>query len=334
VYDVFPSTIAQAFEANNTQVLSRGVPCEFEEMVPHADGMRWYTSVKAPIADAAGRLAYVVGVSTDITERKQAEQEIQSLLQEAAQRERVLHEKQAQLLQAAKLASLGQIMTGVAHELNNPLNNIGLFVSNALDQIDSGMGGRGLKNPLSEQLRRALGEIHRAAQVIVHLRAFAGGHVAHGLVHDVNDIVRMAAAGVDARFRTDNITLILELTPMRLVLRGNEVLLKQTFMSVLMNAADAVTGGLMPEVRIRSYQEAGHALILVEDTGVGIPAEILPHIFDPFFTTKEVGKGTGLGLSTSYGIIQDHHGDLRVTSRPGQGTVVTVTLPLAHEGVV
>jgi PAS domain S-box-containing protein len=331
LYEVFPLEFAKAFEENNKTVLSLGGPCEFEESAPHADGVRCYTSVKAPIFDVSGRAAYVVGVSTDITERKRAEQEIRRLLDETDRRGQLLRENQTKLVQAAKLASLGEIMTGLAHELNNPLNNIGLFVGNALDRIDSEMSGRCLQHPLSDQLGRALREVRRSADIIKQLRAFAGNQGEHVAVHDINDILVASFSLIKGDVPGNNIAFDMELIPMGLRVKGNELLLQQTFFSLFRNAVDAVQGRHVREVRVRSWREGSNGVIVVVDTGVGIPADILPHIFDPFFTTKEVGQGTGLGLSTSYGIIKDHGGDISVESHPGQGSTFMVRLPLAEQ---
>jgi PAS domain S-box-containing protein len=331
LYEVFPLEFAKAFEENNKTVLSLGGPCEFEESAPHADGVRCYTSVKAPICDVSGRPAYVVGVSTDITDRKRAEQEIRRLLDETDRRGKLLRDNHARLLQAAKLASLGEIMTGVAHELNNPLNNIGLFVGNALDRIEGEMSGRQLKDPLSDQLRRALIEIRRAADIIKQLRAFAGNHEENIVVHDLNDIVKASFSLIEGDVSSHNIAFGIELTPMGLPIKGNEVLLKQTFFNLFRNAVEAVRGRQVCNVRVRSWRKGLNAVIVVVDTGAGIPADVLPHIFDPFFTTKEIGQGTGLGLSTAYGIIKDHGGDISVESRPGQGASFIVTLPFVDQ---
>jgi signal transduction histidine kinase len=211
------------------------------------------------------------------------------------------------------------------------LNNIGLFVGNALDRIEGEMSGRQLKDPLSDQLRRALIEIRRAADIIKQLRAFAGNHEENIVVHDLNDIVKASFSLIEGDVSSHNIAFGIELTPMGLPIKGNEVLLKQTFFNLFRNAVEAVRGRQVCNVRVRSWRKGLNAVIVVVDTGAGIPADVLPHIFDPFFTTKEIGQGTGLGLSTAYGIIKDHGGDISVESRPGQGASFIVTLPFVDQ---
>jgi C4-dicarboxylate-specific signal transduction histidine kinase len=281
--------------------------------------------VSTPIWDE-GQIQGAVVVFKDITERKRTEEHIRTLLSEAEARERQLVEKQAQLVQAAKLASIGELATGLAHELNNPLNNIALFVGNAIDLIEDDSTRPG--DRLLANLYAAAEQVRRAGSIINHLRIFGRkGSELYQPVH-VHPILESALAFIGERLRMGGIVVKCVLSSADPMVQGCPVQLEQVFVNLLANALDAMKDSRTKLIHIATAVESDSVCVRITDTGTGIPGDILSRIFDPFFTTKEVGLGTGLGLSISYGILKEHHGDITVQSVVGHGTEFLIHLPL------
>jgi C4-dicarboxylate-specific signal transduction histidine kinase len=246
---------------------------------------------------------------------------------EMERREQELREKQEQLVQAGKLATLGELTTGVAHELNNPLNNIGLFITNAIDRIELGAVEEGeIRNDLIE----ALDQVRKATEIITHLRTFGRAAAVTFAPVLLDEVIERSLSLTQEQLRLRQIEVVLDIYP-GVVVEGNPIQLEQVFINLLTNSRDALTDA--PERTIRISCETGPetAVVTFADTGPGIPAGLEQRIFDPFFTTKEVGTGTGLGLSITYGIIQEHGGTISVESSPGEGARFAIELPLATE---
>lgn len=242
-------------------------------------------------------------------------------------REQELREKQDQLVQAGKLATLGELTTGVAHELNNPLNNIGLFVGNVIDMLEMNVEDR---PAILRELRNTMRQVRKATEIISHLRTFGrAAHVSRVPV-SLNEVIERATSLLQEQLRIRQIDLVLDLPkhdgPMVV---GNAIRLEQVFINLLTNARDAVSETDHKRITISCAVEGGTAVLLFQDTGSGIPPGLEERIFDPFFTTKQVGSGTGLGLSITYGIITDHGGTISVVSPPEGGAAFTIRLPLA-----
>ena len=248
--------------------------------------------------------------------------------QESESRERQLREKQEQLVQIGKLATLGELTTGVAHELNNPLNNIGLYVGNAIDQIDRGIDDR---EALLKGLGQASEQIQKATEIISHLRTFGRAAPAEFERVDVDELLQRALVLMQEQLRLREIDVELDLDPTPLTVDGNPIQLEQVFINLLTNARDALADTDEKVIRVTSRRHDHGVTIRVEDTGHGIPEDLASRVFDPFFTTKDVGAGTGLGLSITYGIIRDHGGTISLDSPPGHGAAFVVELPLASE---
>jgi C4-dicarboxylate-specific signal transduction histidine kinase len=252
--------------------------------------------------------------------------DLRSTTQEMERREQELRDKQEQLVQAGKLATLGELTTGVAHELNNPLNNIGLFVGNVIDQIELGELHR---DRVVADLEKAMAQVRKATEIITHLRTF--GRPASVTLErvDIDEVIERSLSLVQEQLRLRAIEVSLDLCRNGLVVLGNPIQLEQVFINLLTNARDALSDAETRRLTIASARDGELAQLRVQDTGVGIPAELAPRIFDPFFTTKEVGSGTGLGLSITYSIVQEHGGQITVDGRPGEGAIFEIELPLA-----
>ena len=263
------------------------------------------------------------------TAAEEAHAQIRLLLEEADRRNQELRDKQEQLIQSAKLASLGELTTGVAHELNNPLNNIGLFIGNMRERLER-QPPAGLER-YTKDLTRVLDQVHKASVIVDHLRTFGRGATATKNPLSVNKVIHAALSLMAEQLRLRDVTVALELASDDPYISGNAIQLEQVFINLLNNAKDAVETSTMKRITIRTVvQDRQTVLVTIEDTGVGIDPAVQSRIFDPFYTTKPVGRGTGLGLSITYGIIQDHHGTVAVASVKGQGTTFTLQLPLAQ----
>src|SRR5213594_730705 len=245
---------------------------------------------------------------------------------EMQRREQELRDKQEQLVQAGKLATLGELTTGVAHELNNPLNNTGLFVGNAVDLLE--LGGTD-KGPIIRELRQALQQVGKATEIISHLRTFGRAAPVSREPIVLRQVIERALALMQEQFRLREINVALDLGSKEPVVLGNAIQLEQVFLNLLTNARDAVADAPRKAIRISGAVGPAAVEVAVADTGPGIPPGLERRIFDPFFTTKEVGHGTGLGLSITYGIVKEHGGTISVVSRPGEGATFLLQLPLA-----
>ena len=247
--------------------------------------------------------------------------------EEIKQREKQLTEKQEQLVQAAKLATLGELTTGVAHELNNPLNNIGLFLGNAIDRIDLGAWE---KNQIVEELHHAMQQVGKATEIISHLRTFGRAAPVSRELVPIKMVIERSISLIQEQLRLRQIRTELDLCSENPMVIGNSIQLEQVFLNVLTNARDALANATRKLIQVRCQVEQDKVKLAFCDTGSGIAEGLEQRIFDPFFTTKEVGAGTGLGLSITYGIIKEHQGTISVEkSRPGEGAIFLIELPLA-----
>lgn len=237
------------------------------------------------------------------------------------------------LMEQQRLASIGQLAAGVAHEINTPLTGISSYTEMLLENLppeSSGDEADGRPNRAraleqKEMLKKIGLQAERAEKIVSSLLQFArmkGG--ARGPA-DLNQVTRQAVALYDHRLKECPVDFSLELSDGPLPVTGDAGQLQQVLINLMSNALGAMPEGGELQVTTRSAGEK--AIVLVSDSGPGIPARIRHRIFEPFFTTRPPGSGTGLGLSICYGIIREHQGDITVDSRPGSGTVFTVTLP-------
>ena len=252
--------------------------------------------------------------------------DLRETTQEMERREHELRDKQEQLVQAGKLATLGELTTGVAHELNNPLNNIGLFVGNVIDQVVLGKLDR---ERVVADLGKAMEQVRKATDIISHLRTFGRPATVALERVDVDEVIERSLSLVREQLRLRAIAMKFNLCRDGLVVTGNPIQLEQVFINLLTNARDALADADAKEIYITSTRDGDKARITFADTGPGIDPDVEQRIFDPFFTTKEVGAGTGLGLSITYSIVKEHGGQITADGRLGRGALFTIELPLA-----
>ncbi|MEW6282484.1 MAG: ATP-binding protein, partial [Candidatus Eremiobacterota bacterium] len=237
---------------------------------------------------------------------------------------RRLQESEAQLIQSSKLAAVGQLAAGVAHELNNPLGAAVLAVDSAAESVS--------KRPerALDRLEQAQSALQRARSIVDKLLFYSREGRQAGQMVDLDQVVADTLHLMRRQLALDGVKVTVhEGAPPSVLASHNEM--QQVLTNLLLNARDCLQEKPPDErrVTVSTGTSDNHAFLEVEDTGPGIAAEVLPRIFEPFFTTRPVGRGTGLGLSISQKIVADHHGTLEVTTRPGQGTRFRVTLPAA-----
>jgi signal transduction histidine kinase len=235
-----------------------------------------------------------------------------------------LRAQQDRSVKAAKLAAVGTLTSGIAHELNNPLNNIAITTEALMED---------LPKLDDEEKWRLLQDIYfeteRAGEIVKSLLDFTRQEKPEMVSVDLADVVQSTLRLAQNEMAINNVTFSSDLPHDLPRVRGGANQLRQVLLNLLINAIQAMPGGGRLHLSADSREEE-RVCVEVRDEGVGIPPETLPRIFDPFFTTKEPGKGTGLGLSVSLGIIRKFGGDIQVTSEPGKGTAVQVFLPRAE----
>src|SRR5438309_3054651 len=251
--------------------------------------------------------------------------DLRETTQEMERREQELREKQEQLVQAGKLATLGELTTGVAHELNNPLNNIGLFVGNVLDMLRSGELSR---DRIAQELESAMEQVQKATAIISHLRTFGRAAPISLVEVDVDEVIERSLLLMQEQLRLRGIEVELDLCSDELVVLGNAIQLEQVFINLLTNARDALSESRGKTIRIGTSRDRTWISVSFADTGPGIARDVEPRIFAPFFTTTEVGTGTGLGLSITYSILKEHGGRISVEPKRGRGASFLIQLPV------
>ncbi|MBI5492748.1 MAG: response regulator [Deltaproteobacteria bacterium] len=278
------------------------LPVEAEMVTPGGKVLAWHAY---PFIDGSESNRAVVYIR-DITEQ------------------RLLVQK---LMQSDKLSSLGELVSGVAHELNNPLTGITCFSELLMSE------------PLGEYVKTRLKKIneasHRCKKIIDNLLTFSRWKHPEKRYEDVNKVIRKSLDLRSYQLNVDNIVVELALDENipRTMLDESQIL--QVFLNLANNASDAIKEkGGDGRIKISSAQSGGRLVIKFEDTGKGIPDDMMTRIFDPFFTTKGVGKGTGLGLSISYGIINEHGGTIYASSAEGAGSTFVVELPVLEEAAL
>jgi len=271
---------------------------------------------------------------------KQSQEDIEeynrTLEEKIIERTRELEDAQQQLIQSEKLAGIGQLAAGVAHELNNPLGGILGYAQFTLEKMEK----KELEEVRAkdyESFKRYLKDIEtqsrRCKAIVQNLLKFSrSSNKVEFQDTDINLILEETLTFVEHQFVMKQVTLKKELDKNLPVIPGNPGQLQQVFTNIVINGLHASPSGVEMTVSSRYLPPLGEFPGAIEisfaDQGTGISEENLNKIFEPFFTTKEVGKGTGLGLSVSYGIIKDHGGEIKVKSSPGAGTTFTVMIPL------
>ncbi len=275
----------------------------------------WYNT---PILDENGQVMGITSLALDITDRMNVE---------------------AHLIQSSKLASLGEMATGIAHELNQPLNIIRM----ATETLNEMMNDEEIAPvDIQQKLERIENQIERAAAIVNHMRMFGRGATDNKELISVVEVVNNATHFVQEQYRVNDIDLIVEAPDSCPFVHGNLIQLEQVILNLLSNAQDSIEKKRRQDssayskgrisIRVEVDWESNFIKISIHDTGTGIPQELISRIFEPFFTTKEIGKGTGIGLSISYGIIDKMDGTLSARNT-NEGAEFCIFLPTVERQV-
>ncbi|WP_310345433.1 ATP-binding protein [Rhodoferax saidenbachensis] len=354
-FDFYSKELASEYFAVEQALIHSGeslIACE--QFVPNLSTGEpgWLETTKVHLRDPQGNVIGLVGLARDITERKRIDAELLNRNKELTEVNAKLFQAQEQLLQSEKMASLGQLAAGVAHEINNPIgfvnSNLGslqryveeLFQMLSayearegelkaetladLDKLKQEIDISFLRKDVVTLLAESMDGMQRVKRIVQDLKNFS--HVDESerqwanLERGLDSTLNMARNEI--KYKAEVVKEYagipeIECMPSQL---------NQVFMNLIVNAAHAIEDHGTITVRTGINQQ--QVWVEVSDTGSGISKEHLPRIFDPFYTTKPVGKGTGLGLSLSYGIIQRHHGSIDVSSEPGKGSSFRVNLPI------
>jgi PAS domain S-box-containing protein len=373
-FDFFPRELAEKYRCDDRRVIESGQVLDVVEQHITPQGETLYVQVmKSPLYGDDGKPNGIQGIFWDVSARHRAEEQLKEqyvVLQELARSEHLAHESeheahqalknaQSRLVQTEKLASLGQLVAGVAHEINNPLS----FVSNNVAVLGRDLGdllglvaiyrqgetelqsvrpelvqkiaeldnridlGYSISN-LPRLIDRTREGLKRIEQIVKELRLFARVDEGDWNEIDLNPGIDSSINMVKGYARKKGVRIMMDPGALPTI-RCRAARIHQVVVNLLTNAIDACpedTG--VVTVRTQTESESMGLRIEIEDNGCGIDEAIRERIFDPFFTTKPIGHGTGLGLSISYGIVDEHGGRIEVQSSPGKGSCFTVHLPI------
>jgi PAS domain S-box-containing protein len=315
VENVFHNDNEVLYESHYQQCIDKRAVYRYEEITEIGNRLINYSTVLVPLFDASGKVFRLIGISRDITERKQRE---------------------ASMIHADRMTSLGEMASGMAHEINQPMNNISMVMENMLITLN-----RDVHIPedyMRNKLSRVFENIERIRKIIDHVRVFSRKNIESEQIYfNVNESIAKSISMVIQQFYDNRIKLNIDLQGGLPEVDGNLYKFEQVILNLLSNGRDSLLEKRANAeisdfniddqyINIKSYFEGNQIRISVSDNGMGIDQSIINHIMLPFYTTKEVGKGTGLGLSISHQIINEMNGDIEITSELGKSTTFTIIL--------
>lgn len=308
---IHPDEIPKVADRYRRRMAGEPVESVFESVIIRRDGSSVDVEASAALITYQGKPADLV-ILRDITARKEAEQE------------KLRTEEQRQL--TARLATVGQLAAGVAHELNNPLAAVQGFAQLLADRKD-------LDDSVRDDVEQIFNEAKRATRITANLLSFARKHRPEKRLTCINDVIEKSLELHAYRMRVNNVDVQTELASDLPITMADFHQMQQVFVNIIANADQAMTEAHgKGKLSVRSQWSGDTIKITLADDGPGIPQEDLERIFEPFYTTKEEGKGTGLGLDICHGIVEAHGGRLRATSNVGEGTTFVIEIPVVSEG--
>lgn len=293
------------------KTMIEGLEQDVEFFLTKANGKQFVGEVSTTlIQEANGRPSSFMAIVRDISQRKEIEK---------------------QLIHTERMAGLGEMATGIAHEINQPLNTISMSLDNMLLEISRNKGGE--YHYLAKKINKIFESIHRISKIIDHIRVFSRDHDDIPSAFDVNESIRNALSMISEQCRHKGIDLVNDLAGNLPFIYGNTFKFEQVILNLVINAKDALEEKKLrtdfsKEIRIKTSQDDHHILVEVIDNGVGIKEEDLANVMLPFYSTKEEGKGTGMGLAISFGIIKEMKGNIDIRSEVLGGTSVSISLPI------
>lgn len=327
--EIFPESIGRKFRENDLDAMESGVVIEKEEILEDAKGQRYFISIKFPIRDSDGIVRGICGLTTEITERKRAEEERKSLSE--------------RLQRAEKMEALGTLAGGVAHDLNNVLGILVGYSELLLDDVPE-------DSPFRPHIQQIMKGGMRAAAIVQDLLTMARRGIQSEDVINFNTVIAdfmNTPEFEDLLARNSRIRFEIDLSPDLLRIKGSAPHLFKSILNLMTNAIEAMAdGGILtvttanrhlekPVQGYDSVHEGDYVVLTVSDTGEGIAEEDIRHIFEPFYTKKVMGRsGTGLGLAVVWGTVKDHNGYIDVRSEQGKGTTFTLYFPVTRDEIV
>ncbi len=312
-YDLFPKGQAERYLKEDREILKSCKPMVKENNIYDSKGSKWLHMVKIPVYEADGKIGGLLCSGRDITEFKRI---------------------QEQLTHAQKMESIGQLIAGIAHEINTPMGIILGYVQLLLEEGDSNSQAYNDLKIVEKQTRIC-------KKIVSDLLRFSRRTASTMSPLNINDTIEDVLSVVEHTFSIDQVSLVRRLDPDLPAIVGDKEKIKQAIINLVNNAFDAISGEGMITISTHYYVKLDEIVISVLDTGEGIQPEKIDKIFDPFYTTKPVGKGTGLGLSVTFGIIQEHNGKIEVKSPPSsernkegkitKGTLFIIHLPVSNK---
>ena len=345
---------AMALRAVAKPVLSQGRPLHHEMWLRHASGRQLWVQINAYVVDLKSEHSGTWWMLQDRSEMRAAQEELRTRFEQMQATNRQLEQAQNQLLQSDKMASIGQLAAGVAHEINNPigfvssnLNTLRQYVASLISLVDAQEAARAspanaaataqlsrvqqtvaldyLKEDLPQLLDESADGLARVKKIVEDLKDFSRVDQAEWQLDDLNTGLESTLNVVrnEVKYKADVVKQLAQMPPVR-CLAGQ---LNQVFMNLIVNASHAIAERGV--ITLSSGTVGGWAWVQVDDSGCGMSEAVRRRIFEPFYTTKDVGKGTGLGLSLSFSIVKRHGGAIEVRSVPGSGSAFRVWVPVA-----
>lgn len=307
-YDYFDDEVAEKFQLKDKEIIRGGIVQTFEETFEIPKGETTFLTSKFPIYDENNKAMGICGISVDITENKQNENK--------------LKDTQTQLIQSEKMASIGVLTAGVAHEINNPLN----YIAGGYQSIEKHLSREEEIN--KEKIEKYISWIkegtQRATKIVRGLGDLTRDNNDYNEICDINKIINDSLAVINNNIN-NKVTVDKQFIGQNNFIKGNIGKLHQLFLNLFSNAIDAIEGDGTITININHDKE--NVLVLIKDTGVGIHKDELNRVIEPFYTTKAPGSGTGLGLYVCNNIVTEHSGKLKIDSKQGEGTSILIELP-------
>ncbi len=328
---VHPDDLDKCYAFLNTVIETGSRKSGIEYRVKHKDGgWRWHTTNASCLKDSEGNVMNFVGIARDITEKKQTQLDLEHALRE-------LKEKEVQLIQSERMAALGRLVRGIAHEINSPIGAIQSMratLTEAVEKLQKHLGEAAPASPSDRRLDVILGTIleadrvigkgtERITEIVNSLRSFTRLDEADLKRCDIHEGINSTLTLIDHELkgRVEVLTDYGDFGPIVCYLRR----LNQVFLNILRNASQAIDGP--GRIKIRTFAEGNEIRVVIQDTGRGIPKERIENVFEPNFTTKGDRTATALGLSICDNIMRQYEGRIEVESELGKGSVFTVALP-------
>ena len=312
-FDIFTERRAETYLKEDYNILKSGNPLFKECKISGREGTKWLHIVKIPVYEADGKIRGLLCSGRDITELKRV---------------------QEQLAQAQKMESIGQLVAGIAHEINTPMGIVLGYAQLLLEEVKP-------ESQAYNDLKIIEKQTRICKKIVADLLRFSRRTESTMKPLNINETIEDVLAVVEHTFKLDRVSLVRRLEPALPAIVGDNEKLKQAFINLVNNAFDAISGEGMITITTHYDAQLDKVIISVLDTGDGISSGKIDRIFDPFYTTKPVGKGTGLGLAVTFGIIQEHKGKIEVESPPppaasndvksSGGSLFTIHLPVSGE---